>query len=76
MLNIGGIIGNLLFSSLIEKNMAHFPFAISLILLIWLASTSLWIIPYFSYPKESRLLRNKLAERREKLERSSFRNNN
>ena len=68
MLNIGGIIGSLLFSSLIEKDMDQFPFAISLILLIWLSSTSLWIIPYFSYPKESRILRSKMAERRVKLE--------
>lgn len=68
MINIGGIIGNLLFSSLIENDLSLLPFAVSLILLIWLFGALLWIIPYFFYPKESIKLRDIMAERRNKLE--------
>ena len=68
MINIGGIIGNLLFSSLIENDMSLLPFAVSLILLIWLFGALLWIIPYFFYPKESIKLRDIMTERRNKLE--------
>ncbi len=68
MVNIGGIIGNLLLSSLIENNLSLLPFAISLVLLIWLAGTFLWIIPYFYYPKESKMCSDILIKRRQELE--------
>lgn len=68
MINIGGIIGNLLISSLIESDMAWLPIAISFVLFIWLIGTLLWIIPYFYYPKESKECSNILLERRKELE--------
>ncbi len=70
MLSIGGIIGNLLLSSFIERDMSLFSMAISLILLIWLISTLLWIIPYFYYPREANECRDLLAKRRIELEKS------
>ncbi len=69
--NIGGIIGNLLLSFLIDWDMALFPFAIMLILLFWLFGSFLWIIPYFVYPRECKELRGLMSERRKELERNS-----
>jgi MFS family permease len=68
MVNMGGIIGNLLLSFLIESDMTLMPFAISLVLIIWLFGSLLWIVPFFTYPKESRELRNIMAERRIELD--------
>ena len=68
MVNIGGIIGNLLISSLIEKNISLLPFALSIVLFIWLIGALFWIIPYFKYPKESKMCREILLERRKELE--------
>lgn len=68
MVNIGGIIGNLLLSSLIERNMSWLPVAISLVLFIWLIGSFLWIIPYFHYAKESKFSSDILLERRRELE--------
>jgi MFS family permease len=68
MINIGGIIGNLLLSSLIENNLSWLPFAISLVLFIWLAGTFFWLIPYFYYPIESKICSDTLSERRKELE--------
>ncbi|MFW9901686.1 MAG: MFS transporter, partial [Candidatus Thorarchaeota archaeon] len=68
MVNIGGIFGNLLLSYLIENNLSWLPFAISLVLLIWLAGTLLWIFPYFFYTKEKKICSDILSERRRELE--------
>lgn len=68
MVNIGGIIGNLLISSLIERNMSLLPIAVFLVLFIWFIGTFLWIIPYFYYPKESKDCSDILLERRKELE--------
>lgn len=68
MVNIGGIIGNLLISSLIEKNISLLPFALSIVLFLWLIGALFWIIPYFTYPKESKMCREILLERRKELE--------
>jgi len=70
MINIGGIIGNLLLSSLIERNISWLPIAVSLVLFIWLMGTFLWLIPFFYYPKESKLCRDTLSERRRELEKN------
>jgi MFS family permease len=67
MVNIGGIIGNLLLASLIEKDISLLPFAISLVLFIWFLGASLWIIPYFYYPKELKQCRDLMLERRSEL---------
>jgi MFS family permease len=67
MVNIGGIIGNLLLASLIEKDISLLPFAISLVLFIWFLGASLWIIPYFYYPKELKECRDLMLERRSEL---------
>jgi MFS family permease len=68
LINIGGIIGNLLLSSLIENNLSWLPIAISLVLFIWLVGTLFWIINYIYYPKESKVCRDTLLERRKELE--------
>jgi hypothetical protein len=68
MINVGGIIGNLLLSSLIERDMSCLPIAVSLVLFIWLIGAFLWIIPYIYYPKESKECSNILLKRRKELE--------
>lgn len=68
MVNIGGIFGNLIISSLIESNISWLPYAILLVLVIWLFGAFFWIIPYYHYPKESKECRDILLKRREELE--------
>ena len=68
MVNLGGIIGNLLISSMIERNMSLLPFAIFVVLIIWLSGSLFWIIPYFYYPNELKECRNILLKRRLDLE--------
>ena len=68
MVNIGGIIGNLLISSMIERNMSLLPFAIFVVLIIWLMGSLFWIIPYFYYPNELKECRDTLLKRRLDLE--------
>ncbi|MFX0035834.1 MAG: MFS transporter [Candidatus Hermodarchaeota archaeon] len=70
MVNIGGIIGNLLLSSLIERNISWLPITIFSVLFIWLIGALFWLIPYFYYPKESEKTRIILSERRKELERT------
>ena len=52
MTNIGGIIGNLIVSTLIQTNIQMISFSIVIVLVIWLFGSLLWIIPYLYYPKE------------------------
>lgn len=68
MVNLGGIIGNLLISSMIERNMSLLPFAIFIVLIIWLSGSFFWIIPYFYYPNELKECRDTLLKRRLDLE--------
>ena len=68
MVNIGGIFGNLIISSLIESNISWLPYAILLVLFIWLLGALFWIIPYYHYPRESKECRDVLLKRREELE--------
>jgi len=70
MVNLGGIIGNLLISSLIERNMAFLPFAVLLVLTIWLFGSLFWIIAYFYYPREAIERRDILLQRRKELEKN------
>jgi len=67
MINIGGIFGNLMISSLIEKDVSLLPFAIFIVLIIWLLGSFLWIIPYFHYPSEVIKCRKILEKRRSEL---------
>ncbi len=68
MSNLGGIIGNLLLSALIINDLGVLPFAISLLLYIWLLSSVLWIIPYIYYPKEYKECRELMSKRRFEME--------
>ena len=68
MVNLGGIIGNLLISSMIERNMSLLPFAVFVVLIIWLTGSLFWIIPYFYYPNEFKECRDTLLKRRLDLE--------
>ncbi|MGB5911614.1 MAG: MFS transporter [Promethearchaeia archaeon] len=53
MLNLGGIIGNLVLSTLIQNNIAMLNIYIIIVLLFWLLGSFMWIILYFYYPYES-----------------------
>lgn len=70
MLNIGGITGNLLISTLIQNN--FLSLSITLVLFIWLFGSFSWIIPYFYYSKESRYRNLVMIRRRKELEVGSF----
>lgn len=66
--SIGGIIGQFTFSYIIERDMKLFPFAVSLLLSVFLFGTLFWIITYSYYPQESKELRNIMAKRRRELD--------
>ncbi|MFX1314445.1 MAG: MFS transporter [Promethearchaeota archaeon] len=68
MVNFGGIIGNLLISSLIYQNKSFLPFAIMLVLIIWSIGALFWIIPYYYYPKEFKECREIMITKRKELE--------
>ena len=68
MINTGGIFGNLLFAGLIERDISLLPYAMFLLLLLWLIGTSLWIITYIYYPNEFKECRELMTERRRELE--------
>jgi MFS family permease len=68
MINIGGIIGNLLFSSLIEEDISLLPFAMALVLTFWLLGTLFWLITLIYYPKELNQYRELMAARKIELE--------
>lgn len=52
MINLGGIVGNTLISSLIRNNIGMISISITFVLLIWLAGATFWLLPYFYYRKE------------------------
>ncbi len=52
MTNVGGIIGNLIVSTLIQTNIHMISISIVIVLVIWLFGSLLWIIPYHYYPRE------------------------
>jgi hypothetical protein len=52
MINLGGITGNTLISSLIHTNIGMISISITVVLAIWLAGTTFWILPYFYYKRE------------------------
>ncbi len=52
MTNVGGIIGNLIVSTLIQTNIQMISISIVIVLVIWLFGSLLWIIPYHYYPRE------------------------
>jgi len=53
MLNIGGIIGNVLTSFLVQEGSSGLSFAIWMVLIIWLCGTSFWVISFLHYPLEA-----------------------
>ena len=68
MVNFGGIIGNLLISSLIYQNESFLPFAITIVLIIWLVGVIFWIMPYYYYLKEFKECRETMITKRKDLE--------
>ncbi|MBD3229379.1 MAG: MFS transporter [Candidatus Lokiarchaeota archaeon] len=70
MVNFGGIIGNLIISSFIDTNIALLPVAVTTVLLIWFFGSFLWIIVFFTYPKEAKKQSDILMQRRQELENS------
>ena len=71
MSNIGGVIGNLVFSLLIENDISLLPFAMTFILLCWMVGTSLWIITYIYFPKECKDYRKLMDERKNEIEQNN-----
>jgi len=54
LLNLGGIIGNIVVSALIQNSVRILFIIIPAMLFIWLIGISFWILPYIFYPEESR----------------------
>lgn len=52
MINLGGIMGNTIISSLIRDNIDMISVSITVVLAIWLAGAVFWLLPYFYYRKE------------------------
>ncbi|MFX1337619.1 MAG: MFS transporter [Promethearchaeota archaeon] len=71
MSNIGGIIGNLAFSLLIERDISLLPYAMTFILLCWMIGTSLWIITYIYFPKEYKDYRKLMNERKNEIKQNN-----
>ncbi|HEC39479.1 MAG TPA: MFS transporter [bacterium] len=55
MTNIGGIMGNLLVSTLIQTNIYMVSVSIIIVLVIWLIGSLFWLIPYMNYLKDIHL---------------------
>jgi MFS family permease len=68
MVNFGGIIGNLLISSLIYQNKSFLPIAIMIVLIIWSIGVIFWLIPYYYYPREFKECRETMISKRKELE--------
>jgi len=68
MVNAGGVLGNLVLASMVHANPALMPNAIALVLIIWLIGSTLWIVPYFYYPKEAQACDELMADRRKEIE--------
>ncbi|MHA1265945.1 MAG: MFS transporter [Candidatus Helarchaeota archaeon] len=66
MINIGGAIGNFLLASTITTQIL--PLHISMLLCIWLVGGLLWIIPYFTYPKEAQACHEIMLTRRTEIQ--------
>ena len=62
MLNMGGIIGNIITSFLIQDGVLGLSFAISMVLIIWLCGTMFWIITFLYYPFEVLKCKEDLVE--------------
>ena len=63
MTNIGGIIGNLIVSTLIQTNIHMISISIVIVLVIWLIGSLFWLIPYFNYSKELRIESSSINKR-------------
>ncbi|MHA1278353.1 MAG: MFS transporter [Candidatus Helarchaeota archaeon] len=72
MVNMGGIIGNLILASLIVTDNVT-SFHVTILLIFWLAGGLLWIIPYFTYPKEAQNCRALMQARRKEIDNGFFR---
>jgi len=66
--NIGGIIGNLVLTSIIQANLALMFNAIMLVMTLRLCGSFLWLIVYYYYPKEAKVRDELMVERRKELD--------
>jgi MFS family permease len=67
MVNIGGAIGNFLLATTITADEVT-PIHVAILMAFWLGSGLLWIIPYFTYPREARECREIMSQRRGEME--------
>ena len=68
MLNIGGIVGSIIVSSIIQINIFLISVAITVVLIICLVSSLFWVISYFYYFKDRNIKKMVMLERRKELE--------
>jgi len=67
MINLGGIVGNLLVSAIIQDNIAFISISIMIVILIWLFGAIFWVIPYFYYSKDLASKKLRIKDRIEQI---------
>jgi MFS family permease len=65
LVNLGGVMGNIIVASLVELDSTLLRLGISIVLAVWLFGTAFWVITYIYYPREAQELRINMANRRE-----------
>ena len=63
MTNLGGIVGNLVISSLIQSNFELVTFSIQFVILMWCLSSAFWIFPLIYYHRDEASLRTTISMR-------------
>ena len=66
--NLGNVVGNLIFSSIITADRSLMPFAIGFVYAITLIGSLFWILPYFQYPKDAKECDELMSERRKEID--------
>ena len=68
MSNIGGIIGHLIMAIMLQDSLSNLPMAITLLLIIFICSSFILIIPYLNYSREAMECRELMETRRKEIE--------
>ena len=68
MINMGGIVGSLFVSSIIQSDITLISVSIVVVLIIWLIGSVFWLISYFYYSKDFQVQRMRMMSRIQELE--------
>ena len=68
MMNIGGIIGSVIVSASVYRDLTLISLSITIVLIIWLLSAVFWLIPYFYYTSDINFKVMRMKERIEQID--------